>query len=813
MKCSFLASQNVLTKKYVLTCDGTITKTSYLNAYEVTSFEENVNTLSEFHAAITRHAALGHCLVKGELTRPLINESRAGSTNPNASSWWVCLDIDGLPSDKYNVSEILTLMGLGDFSHIIQWSASQGISDTNWHCHVMMLLAKPAAAPLLKQWLIQLNHRCKFLSENLKLTKTNMSLSWGLDITACQNDKLIYIAPPILEGIKSPLGRRPRYELIVKPITHLVLPDLINTPETNKLLTAAKIASLRAGAGLPTRKNTYRQYKDTEVLSKPDEATVTEVKHDRGFTYLNLNGGDSWAYWHPEDNCEIIYNFKGESNYATKELIPEYYKQAKSVTTNNSDAESSLGAYIDPKAAPDAPILLAFRDLETGVYYHGQYTSSINELQLAVARSEKQVRDFCMQHGMPMGDFVPIWQMVFEPKSESPRIDVESRKINMFSETEYMLNVSTHGAPKSKPRVIPKTIKKIMSHMLAGDFATIQHLTNWLAFIVQKRERPRTAWVWYGTEGTGKGMFASKILRPIFGMTQTCMRPGNVLASEYNAYMKNATLAFFDEAHVAEMKDSELIHGKLRNWITEPTISIRAMYSNTVEVANHAAIILMSNKPNVILLQKNDRRWNIAPYQDKKLELTDEEIDVLIPAELQAFYDYLYHYPLDEDAARTPLVSEDRDRLISTTTASADDVAHALHPKQADMGFLIDQLPSDGSNIGYKLGTSVSDYRKVLYTVIIRARNTAHQGEVKISRDELHGIFEYSVGNMPSSPNKFTKFLAHRHIHTEKVRIGDKTAYGISVKFKDFMHFEDFLKEHFKEENKSAAEEAKGKKK
>lgn len=785
MNLNFLSAQKPLTKKFTKLPNGEVEKTSYLNAYEVTSYEEPVHSLDDFYVELRKHADLGHCLLKGQLTRPLVNESRAGSTDANAQTHWVCLDIDGLPP-TYTIDELLKLMGMGDVSYVLQWSASQSVTSEDLRCHVMMLLSKPASAPLLKQWLIQLNHQTTFLRDNMALTKTNMSVTWGLDITACQNDKLIYIAPPILVGLKNPLGRKPRYELVMKNRKTLTLPASINTPEANRALTAQRIADLRRAANLPERKNNYRTYKDVEVLSKPDEATVTEVRHDRGFVYFNLNGGDSWAYYHPDNNCEIIYNFKGEPPYATKELLPDYYKQAKAAASTSASAESSVGAYL---ADPQQPVLLAFRDRKTGIYYHGHYYPEGDDLDLAIAKSEKQVRDFCMQHGMPMGDFIPIWDMIFDPHGDQ-RVDVANRTVNLFQQTEYMLAVG-----KKAPAKPPATIMKIMSHMLAQEQASINHLLNWLAFIIQKRERPKTAWVWYGTEGTGKGMFASKVLRPLLGMGQTAMREGRELAEIFNGYMKNTMLVFFDEAHLSTMKESDMVHAKLRNFITEPTISLRMMHQNATETDNHAAIICMSNKPDVILLQKNDRRWNVGPYQDIKLELTDEEIDKKIPAELQAFYDYLAHYPLDENAARTPLVTEDRDRLISTTTSSADDVAHALAAKKADMGFFLDQLPSDGSLVGYRMQSSVQDYKKVLHTLLIRTRNEG-TGRCKISRDELHALFEYTVGNMPNSPNKFTKFLAHRHIHTEKVRI-DKPVYGIQVAWKDWPLFNEYDRDFF----------------
>lgn len=787
MKLHFLSAQRPLTKKYARLPDGSIEKTSYLNAYQVTSHTEHVVTLSQMFDAITKHAAEGHCMVKGDLTRDLVDESRAGSTDSDASTSYLCLDIDGV-SSKHSVEQLLEQIGLGDHSYILQWSASQGITDSSsLRCHIFVLLAKPVAAPLLKQWLIQLNFQAPALNDSIGLTKTNMALGWGLDITACQNDKLIYIAAPILENIRSPLGRAKRYELITKRNELFTVPSDINTPEVNRALINKKISDLRTAANLPTHRLSTRTFKDIEVMSKPGEAVITGIREERGFVYLNLNGGDSWGYYHPDDNCEIIYNFKGELPYATKELLPDYYAKAKKAANSVSHGESSVGAYI---ATPEQPVLLAFRDAASGVYKHGKYDPGTDTLLLNDARNEKQVRDFCMQNEMPMGDFVPIWDMVFNPQSDV-RLDIDERRINLFQRSEFML-----GFKPSKKSSPPKTIAKIVSHVLAHDPAAIAHLYNWLAFIVQRRERPSTAWVWYGTEGTGKGLLANKVLRPMLGMGQTTIRRGGELAEPYNGYMKNNMLVIFDEAHIAEMKDAEAIMGKLRNFITEPTVSLRMMHANAIEIPNFAGIICMSNKPNVVLLQKKDRRWNIGPFQHQKLELTEEEVNDGISSELQAFYDYLASYPLDEAKARTPLISEDRDRLIGTTTSSADEVAFALDANGGSMEFFLDQLPTGTPReVNSLLNGHVKEYRDTL-EVLIRRGLEEGDGRVKISRDELHTLFEYTVGNMPRTPNKFTKFLAHRHIHTEKVRI-DKPVYGVQVIFKDIARFHEYIKDYF----------------
>jgi hypothetical protein len=164
-----------------------------------------------------------------------------------------------------------------------------------------MMLDKAYSAPLLKQWLMQKNHEVPLLSSSMTLAKSGNALCWPLDVSACQNDKLIYIAPPKLKGIKDPMGKTPRIQYVRRKTDKLSLSaQAINSTEKNKSLTHKRIDELRNDQGLPKRKYSYKVVGGTEVLLKPDEASITEMKTDRGFVYFNFNGGDSWAYYHPE---------------------------------------------------------------------------------------------------------------------------------------------------------------------------------------------------------------------------------------------------------------------------------------------------------------------------------------------------------------------------------------------------------------------------------------------------------------------------------------------------------------------------------
>lgn len=785
MKIFFLEASVPLTKTYTKTASG-VTKTPYPFVWEFTSYEENFSTLAQLEALLKKHAALGHCALKGTIARPLVKESRAGSTDTSSTTEWLVLDLDGLPDTielttpggqlqtvPLTVDLFLAEMGLSDVSYVVQWSASYGIENQRLRAHIFMLLNKPLAAPLLKQWLIQKNHTVPLLASAMELTKTGNTISWPLDISACQNDKLIYIAPPVLRGIKDPMGKNPRIQLVKKKHDFVNLNGTINTTAKNRELTHNRIAELREAAGLPPRKIKYKIVGSQEVMLQPDESVITEMKTERGFVYFNLNGGDSWAYYHPENNPDYILNFKGEPTYLTKELLPDYWQQLTG--TGSSTRTSSNGL-----------LYLAFCDRRTGVYWRGTYEASTDTLDINPAKNETQLRHFAKQYGVPIGDFVPEWDLIFDP-TDVVRVDPQNRIVNRFQPSQYMLNVST-----TAPKNVPPIIRKVIWNALGDDQAVFDHFINWLATIVQTRDRTRTAWVLHGTTGTGKGILANNILRPLFG-THTTARRMEELNEKYNHFMDGSFIVFVDEVQTKALQNEQGVMAKLKNFITEPTVPIRAMYANAVEAVNYTNWIFMSNKSDPMALDREDRRMNVAKYQPNKLQITSKEIDQ-IPKELQSFYNYLANYPADYDLAGTVLHTADRDTMISISENSVDTVGNAL--LNGTFEFFLEQLPTDDSHKRNALTLSrATNYAAALKTIM--ARTDRATGKCNLARDEMYTLFDYCVGGMPTTPNKFTSLLKHHRIHLSVVWVDNKSVRGIQVKWKDVNAFKTYVINHF----------------
>lgn len=761
MDVVFLKADKPIIKSYELNEKRELVKHSYPHIHNFTSIPVSVQGLHEFSTQLTHHAKQGHCLLKGAINRPLENESRAGSTDRDTPTQWVCLDVDGVQGFE-TLDDFLAAIGCHGVDYIVQWSSSMGLeADSGLRCHVFMMLDKEAHPHLLKLWLMHLNLSVPALAGQLQLTKTGNSLLWPLDITTCQNDKLLYIAPPLLgKGIKDPYPSNKRIQHVRFPQgrTTLLLPYPIPTIDALREQMDVRINELRVTAGMSKRKKTKYKYNGSvEYIVSPDTATITGIKTERGFTYFNLNGGDSWGYYHPEDDATFIYNFKGEPAYRTADLLPEYW----------SKIQPEIGT---PNA--QGLIVLAFRDFQSSTYYNGTFDQATNKLKLAAARSETQLRHFMRQHNQTLGEFVPDWDLIWEPKNPLV-VDLPNQKLNTYQPSELLSPTAT--LPRA-PKNCPSTINKVITHVLGDDPATVAYFMNWLASIVQDMEMTGTAWVLQGCQGTGKGVLYNHILAPLFGHQNTVAKRMEEIESEFTGFLENKLIVFIDEIEKSKDIYQSKVDAKLRTLIAEPEISIRKMHMLPYMVKNYCNMIFASNQPTPVDIPPDDRRFNVGLFQAQPLRITPKEIYTDIPAELPAFVSFMRAYKVNTALLRTPLINEAKKTLISTNRTALDTVVDAI--AAGDLAFFWDHLPSSKQVATDNLtALKLQGFRSLLISLVTTLSD-------RLTRDELYILFDWCVGNIPHSPNKFAALLKHHRVHLEQVWKHERNVRGVRVTWK-----------------------------
>jgi len=746
---TFLSAKRPLTKTFYTSgeCEP------YPLIEEFTSFVVGYDTLPELMETLEIAGSTGACMLKGALSKEIIEASRRGLTDPNANTSLLVIDYDsdsGFPDIPDLLGEIDPLLRETDY--IFQHSASSGITGKSGiRGHVFILLAEPTSPNILKQWLKKINLTVESFAKKIRLSRNAMSLCYALDITVCQNDKLIYIAPPTLIGMNNPIKQRFTFH---KGEYRTYAFSALVSSEHNRTKEHKLIGELQDGQGLTKRTPKYKNAGDYEILINPATCAVTNTKAGEKFVRINLNGGDSFAYWYAKDNPELLHNFKGEPSCYIRDIAPEYYEQLKRV-------ERAL--HMRP---------FVFRDVAANVYYNAEYDEELKILGLCFPSSKPALNDFLTQRGSPMQRNIPDWEVNFDPTNDT-LVDFPKKRLNLFKPTPYLLNVTAEHKGEFP------IIEHIIRHVCV-DEATYQHFIKWLAHIVQFRTKTQTAWIWSGEEGTGKGTIYHQILVPILGADQTFMITQDQAEEQFNGYLRSNMLLFLDEGDIESSKQADRMLAKFRSIITEPTVPIRMMRANTIQVPNYTNLIVATNKCMPIKLTEGDRRYNVAPRQNRKLEITPEEYEA-IPSELTAFTGYLKAQQIQAKDALRILQSQARKDLQELSKTVADQFFIAL--KEGDLDFfaegLLESVPLNTP--GY-----------IPYQKIIAGWMAAAGQELVVDMKDVIQVYQFLSGNDSITDKRFGHLAARQDLIANRIRIEGVLRRVYKITFRD-NGYEDWL--------------------
>ena len=700
--------------------------TPYPHVKNVNSHEHDIPLdlagLAMFERLLTEYGEEGYCLLKGKLKRKLDNESRAGKTDRIAYSNLLVLDIDGITLPGYTNPKTFTRTDVGtlaktvmrelppavqDCSFIAQASASLGLKGDKVSLHIFILLSHAMPAKAIKLWFQHCNFQSELFSSQLELSSNGHSLKYPLDISVADNSKLIFIAPPTFEnGTYDPFTSIAERVVRVSGITDtLDLGKLMNdiSPEVVHQKSNEHKNKLRVKRGFHAKKERLTiatiNNKSEEILMNPDRMSIS-ITDDTMPPYIrcNVNGGDSNAYYFKIEDPTYMFNFKGEPVWSIEQADPDFYK---SLFDHYQEEMEKEGRAVFP---------VALRDYYTDTYYNGVFNPNLNQFTedfplLPCASSS--VEGFMRSHGRSKPDFIPDARVIFDPVADTAGVNLTTvpYHINMFRKTDYMLSTAKHeslsiGSAHKIASTCPLTYK-LITHILGGENLEAEHFINWLAFIFQTKRKAMTAWVMQGVPGTGKGIFYTRVLRPLFGNEHVPMRALQNIEEQFNLYMRQALFLVVDEFHMASANSGTIkIADKLKNAITENTMTIRAMRSNQIEVPNFTNFIFLTNRADAVKIEEGDRRYNIAPRQEQKLEAVyPEVIEGIddISKELLTFAAMLRNFNVNKQLVHTPISNNAKLQMAQVNMSVMEEFFAAV--KHGNLEFFTDTLDIQLTNV------------------------------------------------------------------------------------------------------------------
>jgi hypothetical protein len=731
MKIDFLEAANgaALCKTHTADSAGNVTTDPYPFVKFFNSHREEVNTTQELYDALQKHAALGRCALKGLLAKSLSNEERKGQTTTLDPTEWICLDLD-FDSGFADIQSFVSQLGpaFAQASYVFQHSNSAGIKgQAGLRGHLYFQLSAPTSPKVLKEWLRELNLVNPVLRSMTTLAKNGHSLIWPLDISTCQNDKLIFIAPPTLINISAPVSN---YFSMHHGSTDSVSFTPAPNPSKNTADTETRIRELRAQAGLPNVKARHKKYGSEIVLDNPDPMVITEAREQGDYVRVNIMGDNpSWGYYYNKNAPDLLYNFKGAPLVRIADIDPSF---AASIAQSTPQAN-------EPTTGNRIPVV--FRDFATDGYYNGYYDVASDTLEMHSTSSKAKIQDFLKENNIDPIETVPDYTYAFDPTSLRV-IDFKRHWANKFSPSELIRTCTPMGGIP-----IPPTVDKIL-RSITVDGQTYEHFINWLAYIFQTRCKTATAWLFSGVEGTGKGLLASKILEPIFGSDYVTRITTENLDDLFNAQFEESIFLFIDEFNIDNARDADKIHNKLKNLITEERINVRKMRQNAETLPSFMNIIMATNTNTALPLTANDRRFNIAPPQTTPISISNAEV-LQITNELPEFTSFLGGYNVDRVQAHSIIQNSARQRHIDRSETSVDQFFNAV--KANNIQFFLDFCPSS-DNTGFDRQAEV--YRQIIESWV--SDNPSF-----IPADELRECYNF-LHSARISSHKFRTMGRHR---------------------------------------------------
>lgn len=771
MKLTFLEAKVALTKSYEKRPDGSYAGGSYPGVTYFTSHTEQISGPESFLKAMSKHSVQGHCLLTNSLTRQISGESRAKLSDKEELRQWIVLDIDGIDGIT-SVDDLIQKCLPEQFqnvTYVLQHSPSSGIKP-GVRVHVFFLLFEEVDVGSVSAWIKSANLDTKLLSDQITLSNNSMALSLKLDWVANNNGRIIYITPPTCKGFSDPVAER--ITLVKKKYDTLSFNFAAVGSSQMRAKYKAKLNELRAAAGLKvSRKDEYyvlRNDKEYVVDSLVEPARITnpEADNDR-FMRCNLDGGDSLAYYYHRDNPVYLYNFKGEPAVRMKILDPEYYDRVA-----KPDMEKL-------REKDEKPFI--FRDDATDKYFIGVRKETAIVRQPTEVGSMAKIEDYFVQfgHTSPPSP-IPTWDRIFNPTSDA-QWDAGNRVFNSWRPTEYQTN--------AMPRVSsPEVITRVITHVVGNDKETYDHFINWLAYIYQSRDKSGTAWVLHGCPGTGKGVLFHNIIRPIFGNDYCQTKQIRDLRDGFNGWMENAMFVNVDETNADDAgRDSKEIVSALKQWITDPVMSVRHMRATAVNRTSYINFIFTTNDFGVLPIQDGDRRFNVAPRQETPIVLTDDDVES-IKGELQDFAGFLSSYEASALQARTPLINGAKDELKTAAETSIDSFFRAC--REGDLRYF-----TEGTDENTHEHESLSVFRLAVDQWIDDAKRD-RESQVTVSQLKHAHVVLCRDKGMKS--NAFISMCAKRGFAGKRRAVRNRRWRGWSIKWNIDEDMKRDLKVHLK---------------
>ena len=263
-------------------------------------------------------------------------------------------------------------------------------------------------------------------------------------------------------------------------------------------------------------------------------------------------------------------------------------------------------------------------------------------------------------------------------------------------------------------------------------------------------------------------MFVHKVLKPLFGEQQVPMRSLENIEEQFNLYMRMALFLVVDEFRMGDSGNIGRMADKLKHQITEPSLTVRAMRANQVELPSYCNFLFLTNRADAVKIENGDRRYNVAPRQEDKLETAFPELLTRLEdldKELYLLSGLLEKFQIDHRMAHTALDNEAKRDMKLVSMSVLEEFANAI--KSSNLEYFIEILDIPLTNT-FDAGGINTAQRYVKNWV------SSTEKEVIIPMQHLKLVYDVLTDSRKVlSVRDFTKAMSRLSVVTTRKRMGE----------------------------------------
>jgi len=232
--------------------------------------------------------------------------------------------------------------------------------------------------------------------------------------------------------------------------------------------------------------------------------------------------------------------------------------------------------------------------------------------------------------------------------------------------------------------------------------------------------------------------------------------------------MRMALFLVVDEFRMGDSGNIARMADKLKHQITEPTLTVRAMRANQVELPSFCNFIFLTNRADAVKIEEGDRRYNVAPRQECKLDKAFPQLLTRLDdldKELYLFSGLLEHFQVDERMAHTALDNDAKKDMKLISMSVLEEFANAI--KLNNLEYFVEVLDIPLTNTFDAGGISTS--QRYIKNWIAEVGN-----ETIIPMQHFKLVYDVLTDNKKVlSIRDFTKAMSRLNVGTTRKRMGE----------------------------------------